>query len=294
MNRARIKLIGFLIITVVTFFSFSQPLFAYSYNEVFGKYPPYTINWGCPLPSWAQINSKWNQPRNVGTNPHQGVDVQASSGTRVNAVWNGWVEKIDSDTMRLLIDVNNDQIKNETVHYCYYDHLSYIKPNAYYVKGAQVGNSGGNPAHLHFGVRNSSLKWCRNEANYRYTTYWYNGRDVDVFSREQWSGSSCQITIYIRDEGVNKIAGEVRIYHRKNGTSTWTNGGSMTRSGYVYSYSFSGKYPSGTSINWLVRIKRTDIVITYPYCFAPAKYDQPNENPNATSYAYAFFTNTLN
>jgi hypothetical protein len=68
----------------------------------------------------------------------------------------------------------------------------------------------------------------------------------------------------------------------------------MTRSGYVYSYNFSGKYPIGTSINWLVRMKRSGLGDKYPYCFARAKYYQPNENPNATSYAYAYFINTIN
>ena len=297
MNKVRIKSIIFLIVLITVILSFSQPLFAYleSYIEVFGNYPPYTLSYGCcPLNNWPQINSKWNQPRNDGTSPHQGVDVYAVSGTPVYAVWNGWVEWKDTDKIRFRIDINKDGVKNDTLYYCDYYHLSSRKPSGYYAMAAQIGNSGGTPAHLHFGVLDSSGRWCRNEVNYRFTSYWNSGRDVDVFSREQWSSATCQITIYFKDNGVTKYPDEVRIYHRKNGTSTWTDGGAMTKSGSIYSYNFSGKYPSGTTINWLVRIRRGDQTGDYyRWCFAPAKYDHPNINPNATSYKYAYFTKTL-
>ncbi|MEQ2130681.1 hypothetical protein QTP99_12010 [Caldanaerobacter subterraneus KAk] len=39
--------------------------------DVFDNVPPAFINWGCPLSYWAGVTSKWNQPRNVGTNPHE-------------------------------------------------------------------------------------------------------------------------------------------------------------------------------------------------------------------------------
>jgi len=299
MNKIRIKLISFLIVTVVMFFSFSQSLFAYSYNEVFGNVPPYVLNWNCPASVWYSMNSKWNQPRTVGTNPHQGVDIAAPYGSRVNAVWYGWVESTGTYSIRLRIDTNGNGVVDEAAYYCYYYHLSAKKPNGYYAKGAEVassGNEGGTlAAHLHFGGINTSLKWCRNETNYRWTANWNYGRDVDAFSREQWNGNSCQITAYFKDEAGTYIPGEVRVYHRKNGTSTWTDGGIMTYNGsYIYSYNFSGKYPVGTSINWLVRIQRSGLGGAYSWCFAPAKYDQPDPNPNAVANPYAFFTNTIN
>ena len=197
------------------------------------------------------------------------------------------------------IDTNGNGVIDEAAYYCYYYHLSSKQPNGYYNKGAQVassGNEGGAyAAHLHFGGINTSLKWCRNETNYRWTSgFWNVGRDVDAFSREQWNGNYCRITAYFKDENGTYPPGEIVMYHRRSGTSTWTAGGSMTSEGNnVYYYSFSGKYPSGTSINWLVRIKRSGLGTVYSWCFAPAKYDQPDPNPNATSYAYAYFTNTL-
>jgi murein DD-endopeptidase MepM/ murein hydrolase activator NlpD len=298
MNKIRIKSIIFLIVLIITILSFSQPLFAYSYSEVFGNYPPSILNWNCPTNVWYSITSKWNQPRSVGTNPHQGVDIAAPYGSRVNAVWYGWVESIGTYSIRLRVDSNGNGLMDEPVYYCYYYHLSAKKPNGYYSKGAQVGSSGNEggtmAAHLHFGGIDTNIKWCRNETNYRWTSNWNAGRDVDSFSREQWNGSSCNITAYFKDEAGTYIPYEVRLYHRKNGTSTWTDGGNMTAIGYnIYSYNFSGKYPSGTTINWLVRIKRGGLGSTYCWCFAPAKYNQPDPNPNASAYRYAYFTNTI-
>lgn len=86
---------------------------------------------------------------------------------------------------------------------------------------------------------------------------------------------------------------EVVIFYRKAGTSAWTYGGQMTYQGnYTYSYDFTGKFPSGTKVQWLVRIKRGGLSV-YPYCWAPSKYDQPDPDPNATLYPYPYFENTI-
>ncbi len=108
--------------------------------------------------------------------------------------------------------------------------------------------------------------------------------------------NTAQITIYFMDDPYTYISpSEVEILHRKAGTSTWRDGGSMYYKGnYIYEYYFYGKYPAGTSINWLVRIKRSGLsVYVYSYCWAPAKYDQPDPNPNSTSNPYAYYTNTI-
>lgn len=66
----------------------------------------------------------------------------------------------------------------------------------------------------------------------------------------------------------------------------------MSRNGFDCTYDFSGKYSSGTSVEWLVRIKR-NVGVSRPYAWAPSKYYNPDPNPNATSYRYVYFANTV-
>ena len=276
--------------------------FASTPNWVFSNVPPYgVINWNCPLNAWRSVTSKWNQPRNVnGTNPHQGVDLDASMGTSVCAVWNGWLTNTGTYSVRLQLDINNNNVQDDSDSvYCNYFHLSGKKPNGYYRKGAQVGASGDEGGkyepHLHFGGIDANSKWYRNEVNYRWTSYWNYGRDVDSFSNVQWNWPSCNITVYFKDESGTYKAQEVVIWHREHGTSTWTFGGSMVyEDNYTYSYDFSSRYSGGTTIDWLVRMRRPNLPSgTYPYCWAPAKYDCPDPNPNNASYSYVYYKNTL-
>ncbi len=277
------------------------PALAYTYNIVFDGVPPATVNWGCPLPTWATVTSKWNQPRDTGTNPHRGVDLAATVGTRVNAVYDGWLNaQIGSNSSGIdttfQLDINSDGVKNDSAVFCNYYHLNTKGANAYYRKGEQVGTSGYPSApHLHYGATSAnsySALWYRNEVNYRWTSNWNYGKDLDSFSVVTWSNNVAGATIYFCSSGTKSAPQEVRIFHRKAGTATWTDGGTMTAgSNYLYTYNFTGKYPAGTSVQWMIRFKRN--IPVYSYAFAPAKFDQPDPNPNSTAYAYAYVTNTI-
>ena len=304
----RIKKLCLVLIISLLIFSFPAVSLSYTYNWYFEYTPPATLDWACPLPlddnnHWPTVTSSWNTPRDVGTNPHRGVDLSAKYGTTVYAVWDGWLTQVGLYTIRFQIDINSDRIKNDTVYYCEHYHLSNREDPDYYTKGQPIGNSGNEGGqydpHLHFGGASSNIRWYRNEVNYRYQSEWNNGKDVDSFKWVEWNNNNtAAITIYFMDSPTSPppiSPSEVVIFHRKNGTSTWTNGGSMAYIGnYKYTYSFAGKYPTGTTINWLVRIKRSGLGDFYPYCWAPAKYDNPDPNPNSTSYPYAYITNTIN
>lgn len=262
----RIKKLCIVLIISLLIFSFPAVFFSYSctYNWYFENIPPSTLNWACPLSSWSIVTSSWNTPRNVGTNPHQGVDLSANF-VPIYAVWDGWLTQVGSYTIRFQIDINSDGIKNDTVYYCEYYHLSQRETPRYYTKGQKIGTSGNQGGqydpHLHFGGASSDIKWYRNEVNYRWTNNWNYGGDVDSFKHAEWNNNNtAAITIYFMDDPTSPppiSPSEVVIFHRENGASTWTNGGSMTYIGnYKYTYSFVGKYPTGTTINWLVRIKR--------------------------------------
>lgn len=286
-----------LTIAVITVLSLGTSAFAYSYNIVFSNGPITYNNWGPPTTTWFSVNSKWNQVRSSGTNPHQGVDILAPYGSTLTAVWAGWTTQVGSYTIQQKLDVNNNGMQDDSTQYCYYYHLSSRQPNGFYSKGAVIGATGNEGgaygSHLHFGDLDSSSTWCRNEVNYRWTSNWNYGKDLDVFSNAQFSSTSCQITAYFKDETGVIIPTEVRIFHRSHGTSTWTDGGLMTNIGSnTYTYNFSGKYMLNTTIDWMVRAKRPNLSV-YSYSWAPAKYDQPDPNPNANAYTYAYYQNTL-
>ena len=55
-------------------------------------------------------------------------------------------------------------------------------------------------------------------------------------------------------------------------------------------YAFKGIYPAGTNVYWMVRLTRSGVSQA---AFAPAKFFQPNNNPNASAYAYGYWVNTM-
>ncbi|MDQ7795006.1 MAG: M23 family metallopeptidase [bacterium] len=267
----------------------------YSDRHVFENVPPAILAWACPVPQpggfWPAVTSKWNQPRGVGTNPHQGIDVGVDEGTEVYAVWDGWLTHY-GDGVILQLDVN-------PTYYVRYYHMAERGDPKRYKRGEPIGTSGTTEygAHLHFGGTtdaSTSPKWYRNEVNYRWNGGWNKGRDVDSYSNVEWNDSRlAKITAYFLDENGLHIPAEVRIFHRPAGTSTWTNGGLMTHQGnHDYVYDFAGRYASGTAIDWLVRIQRSNLTV-YSWCWAPSQYERPREDPNSVTLAYPHYRNTL-
>jgi len=291
-------LIGILIVATVSI------SFGYSYySEVFRGAYDATTRWNSPTrnssgySTWVEINSKWSEPRTTGTSPHVGIDIPLVYGTKIYAVMPGTVTKTNDQYNTL------SQRYGYSYLYCHYEHMSsIIKTSGYAYTGDLLGYSGdyGVPGanHLHWGAYDenglSGRKAYRNETFYRNASAWNYGRNVDVYSQCQWNSNTAKITAVFSawDNDNDEIPAEVRIYHRKAGTSSWTDGGVMSRNGFDYTYDFSGKYSSGTSVEWLVRIKR-NVGVSRPYAWAPSKYYNPDPNPNATSYRYAYFTNTV-
>jgi murein DD-endopeptidase MepM/ murein hydrolase activator NlpD len=240
------RLISLLIIGLLTILLPANAM-AYSYTEVFANVPPQLMQWPTPLPTWATINSKWNQPRSTGTNPHRGIDLAASVGTTVTAVWSGWLSQIGSNSNGIdatfQLDLNNNGIKDDAAYYVNYYHLNTISASGYYSQGKQIGTSGYPTApHLHYGGTSAgsySALWYRNEVNYRWTSNWNYGKDVDSFAVVSWNTNSASLTAYFKSNGTILTPAEVRIFHRKNGTSTWTDGATGDGSRCV-AFSFIG------------------------------------------------------
>ena len=280
--------------------------YASAYSVVFGDVPPSVVAFNSPLSSsstsgFVYVNSKWNQPRSTGTNPHNGVDLQASINTSVYAPYAGWLTGINvvgSYDIEFLVDANNNKQKDDGDYRIRFYHMNAREADGYKAKGALIGksgNQGGVPAHLHFGVCSTSngLRWLRNEVNYRHlsSTNWNSGKDLDAYALVQWNnGSIASFTAYIRDDGVKRDFSEVRMYYRTGTSGAWTDGGKISKTGDVYSYDFSQVVPRGTTVQWMIRMTRSGVSQT---AFGPAKYYQPNNNPNASSYPYGYWTNTV-
>ena len=273
---------------------------AASYTIAFGDKPDTQLDFRSPLPTYSQVNSKWNQPRGMGTSPHQGVDLSASTGTKLYAVYSGYVEHSSyggTADIRFRVTASGTSTKGANDYFVYYSHNNTRKAEGFYAKGAEIGTSGSNgatAAHLHFGNRLiDDVKWVRNEINYRWQTSWDEGRRLDSYSWATWTSNKAGITAYFADEtSTNIAAAEVRIYYRAAGTSAYTDGGTMTKSGDKYTYNFAGKYTAGTTVQWLVRIQRPGLSV-YSYAWAPAKFIEPAANPNSSSYVYAYYSNTI-
>lgn len=302
MHRLRKQIIIGLVFVLLM--SSTVAVYAYSsYSEVFRGAYNSTTRWSSPTrnssgySTWVTINSKWSEPRTTGTSPHVGVDIPLTNGTPIYAVMSGNLTKTN-DTYNTL-----SQRYSYTYLYCHYEHMSSITKTGYAYTGDLLGYSGDVGAsgayHLHWGAYDENSitgrKSYRNETFYRNASAWNYGRDVDVYSQCQWLyNDTAKITAVFSGAGNthNESPAEVRIYHRQAGGSNWIDGGSMTKSGFEYTYSFDSLYSSGTTIEWMVRIKR-NIGLSKPYAWAPSKYYNPDANPNATSYRYAYFTNTV-
>lgn len=290
----------------------SGTLAAYDYSVVFGNTTTGagTINLGNPHSTVYSVNSKYSQPRNVnGTNPHMGVDLASPYGTSVLALWNGWVTKADAANYELFIylDLNNNGKKDDNAH-VKYDHLSsvLVSTGAKISKGqaiAKVGNEGGAyPSHLHFGVMKDTGTdgfpdvWVRNEPYYRTVSGWDSGRMLDFISLSGWSNNTASAYAYAHDEGGKESisSGDVVIFHRKKGTSTWT-ATTATKNGDLFSTNLTGKYTAGTVVQWTMKANRTSIkgAISYYWGYFPPKFYQPSPDPNSTSSTYDYFENTM-
>lgn len=291
---------------VTTFLSLPIHAYTYSYSLDFEDvadgagsvqfYPP-TYS-----PTDHPVTSAYNQPRNIGTNPHQGVDLGTPYGTASRALYNGWITYKSGYTLRFLCDINGNGTADDNVYVTYY-HLSGFSSHStwtYITAGTTIcysGDEGGAYApHLHFGAQKNfsgDYRWVRNEPYYRTWSYYNYGKDLDFIKMVTWSNNTAAATIYAMSGGYKKdvTAGYVRVYHRLYGSSYWYYS-NMTKSGDLFSYNMRNSYASGSKIDWMIRAERTDLGTGYyRWAFQKPLYAYPNEDPNAVSQKYACYSN---
>lgn len=202
--------------------------------------------------------------------------------------------------IRFFVDANKNGVRDDGDYCVDFYHLQSREQEGYKSQGQLIGKSGENGSpnqpHLHFGIRGKNvdgdLLWFRNQPNYRHLSQscWKSGMDLDIFSQVNWKDNIASLTAYIMNEGLKEDLAEVRIYYRTTSSGAWTDGGTMNKSGDTYTYDFSGKFSRGTNVYWMVRLKRSGI---NQAAFCPAKYHQPNNNPNSSALPYAYLLSQI-
>lgn len=309
------KYVGLLCIALLLSCASARAAWNYSSRITFCRYGPKTsmtttFDLWSPVRRWEppneypyeevfpQVTSKWNQPRTVGTNPHQGLDLGVPPGTPVYPLFLGWVVTAGTDYIVMYLDLDGDNIKND---YCWaiYYHLSYVDTSLqdkYVGATRMIGNSGSD--HLHFGVvrRVSSVdQWAPMERYYTFAAEWNAGKHLDFISCIRRNGNTIIATAYALDENGERALdeGKVKLYHRLSGATSWTQA-TMTRvpntGNRDWQFNLGSVYGPGQTVQYMVIAERNLPAEYYRWGVFPAKFERPPASPPDDSWAYDYLT----
>jgi murein DD-endopeptidase MepM/ murein hydrolase activator NlpD len=262
--------------------------------------------------TYFPVNSKWQQPRDTGTTPHQGVDLAAGMGTPVHPIDRGWIvfqaeANGGADEYELIIrlDWDYDGLQNDDV-YVKYDHLQYV---GYWPTGALVypsdqvatsGNEGGHQSvHLHFGTLypkfsgSNTGRWTGMERLYTGVTAWNYGRDLDFICFLDVIGNSVWANAYTMNMGAHQALppGNVRLFHRRPGASAYDSAQMSAASGDDWFVDLNALgYVAGDNVEWLVRARRPLGTEFHNSAYFPPQFRHPDNSPNDTPTRFPFYT----
>jgi hypothetical protein len=278
--------------------------------------------------NWLLINSKFSQPRNViGTTPHRGIDCPGifdvypvAPGIIRYIHFNNTEASSKANLCRVIIQLDLDTDGNYEDVYQVVTHLQNIARNKNKTPAIKegmivdtntlIGTSGQwyNAYHLHWGFTNNtnahtgqgeaynSLKWFPAQKYYRNVIDWRNGHDCDFLSDLTFDQQTNKVSVYCytcdnEESPFRQLPREIVLFYRIHGTSLWQPPINMQITTTFGLYSVS--LPSdcvGEQVDILIRAERRKSGDYYKYGWFPAKYYQPDLNPNDTSHPYAFYT----
>lgn len=279
---------------------------AYTYTIWFGTEST-TTNFSSPLGSFYAVTSAYNQPRLDGSNPHQGTDLAATE-LAVYPVANGTYGGSYTDADGMLYAWVIHSTVGITSHYLHLKSVGSWTVGQSITTADQIGISGksglpGTPYHLDFRLKKTvtypapegSKVVCVSPApHYTWAYSWSYGRDL-AFIKETHIDSERYVrtVVYSVDDVYGYSAPkEVKIFCRKNGSTTWSGPFDMTDVAGVYEFDLASldptAFPTGY-VNVLIRASRLDRQPTYNYAWDAPKYNQPTPLPNSTTYKYNYY-----
>lgn len=266
--------------------------------------------------SYPGVNSKWNQPRHSGTNPHQGTDFNLTYGQKFVLPYAGFIVQSNGLTGKdanfiVMLDVNGNKIKDDSVWLdVWHTQIdSNISLNTWYQKGTTIAtvqqylNSNGTRSdHLHFGtVHDTSYQIYGPMHTYYWNVAYNSGRDLDIISYVSSGGyqnSILTFNAYIKNNTNTEAPNNIVIFHRKSGTTTWKRTSvpvNTTTPSAAYSINWTSSgygYAAGDTIQYMIRLGRysgyNDTATSWDYynwAFYPAKYERPTPAPDSSTAA---------
>lgn len=290
-----------------------------SFVEVFGtgSLLSGTSNARSPLRSssgldfWARVNSKNNQPRAEGTNPHQGTDLQGGADTKVYPILPGKVVHVNHTLSSQLGSVTlNHDINGVGIYDNVYVRYLHIDPNGDATTGIKVNDTFNTTQsigtidtfkkftpHLHFQRTDITNTYSYKLYNfYRYVTEWFNGSHLDFITGDEVYSSSNMLYVNAyaaTDNSINVYAVTGIDFYYKIGTSgTWTKSstGFTLDNSYTNRWKINLKTASGgatgnTIYYYIVANRANDPTFpgSYKSSFFPQYYTQPTPPLSASN-----------
>ncbi|NSW92117.1 MAG: M23 family metallopeptidase, partial [Firmicutes bacterium] len=227
--------------------------------------------------TWPAVNSKWNQPRSEGTNPHKGLDLDIRTGKTIVPMLNGvvfYVQKNagDNNYVAVQYDLHGSNHSGSADMIVYYFH---INPKDGLTQGASVTagqtelGTVNSLNHLHISMRDFSDLDLPQYYFFKDAPGMDAGYRVDLVHGPQYSGRTVTFRGYVYDQGGSAPLQSVYInYVDDNNRSRRAQ---MTRSGDYYSYTFPSDF-SGCPVAYYLELYRSGL----PYdmkAFSPAYYN---------------------
>ena len=309
------------ILFLITVFSYGEFASAASYTQAYSE----VFGLNSVLPSgnarspvrisgadeWARVNSKNNQPRSSGTNPHKGTDLQKAAGQPVYPILKGKVVAVNHDTSCQLgsVTLNHDIDGNGTFD-GYYVRYLHIDPTGDKDNGVKKGDvfdvtdsfgtvdidrrpgcANGFPAHLHFHRVSSETATVTLKLYnfYRTVSAWNNGSHLDFISGDAYVGNELYITAYSCTDYGTVSTGcysptSVDLYYKIGSSGTWqksTTSFSLFNAS-IYRYYINLKTATGATTGqtvyyYVAAIRQNDPTWSgsYKHAIFPQYYEQP-------------------
>jgi len=227
--------------------------------------------------SWPDVNSKWNQPRTDGTNPHKGLDLKIPAEQVVVPILNGYlyyVERNEGKNNYVAVKYDLQKVDHNNgydliVYYFHIDPKDSI-PNNVQAGITELGTVRSDANHLHISIRDKNgfdlpqYYFFKNISSLDY------GYKVDLVHGPVYSGRTVKFRGYVYDN----ISGKQSFANVYINYMTETSGlktALMTRSGDEYSYTFPSQY-TGQSVAYYLSIYRSGLP-SGMVAFSPAYYN---------------------